>query len=100
MARTHKDAALKSRIENLIKQFKDKTIKETIYLIAGICGISYRTASEHVYAFNAQKTLYESGFKEKCEHDWSNASSTPGGLCKECRLCGKTKFIELNNETP
>ena len=31
-----------------------------------------------------------------CEHEWSNAFTTPGGLCKECRLCGRTKFLKVS----
>jgi len=30
----------------------------------------------------------------KC-HEWSLPFSTPGGLVKECRLCGLTKFITI-----
>ena len=94
MAKTKRDIMLKARIEHLIKQFTDKPDKEAIYLIAGACEISKRTASEHFYSFKAKQTLLESGFKEKCSHQWSNAFSTPGGLCKECQLCGKTQFIQ------
>ncbi len=94
MAITKKDMMLKARVENLTKQFKDKTDKETIYLIAGICEISHRTASEHFHAAKARQTLLDSGFEEKCEHNWSNYFATPGGLCKECRLCHKTKFAK------
>ena len=36
--------ALKARIKNLMKQFVGKPDKEAIYAIAGVCGISQRTA--------------------------------------------------------
>ena len=94
MAITQKDAALKMRVKNLMKQFLDKPNKEAIYAIAGLCGISQRTASEHFHAFKAQETLKEFGFEEKCEHDWSQAFGTAGGLVKECRLCGKTEEVQ------
>lgn len=95
MAKTNRDMILKARIEQIIKNFKNKTDKEIIYLIAGQCGITHRTASEHFHSYKAQKTLKESGFKEKCSHDWSNWFSTPGGLAKECGMCGKTKFAKM-----
>jgi hypothetical protein len=31
----------------------------------------------------------------ECNHVWSNYFSTPGGLARECSLCGKT---ELKNK--
>ncbi len=92
MPKTTTDMQKKVRIMNLIENFKDKTDKEMIYMIAGMCGVSHRTASEHFHAYKAQKTLRESGFVEKCEHDWSNYFCTPGGLAKECRICGRTEF--------
>jgi len=30
-----------------------------------------------------------------CEHQWSNASSTPGGLMRECNICHETKLVEV-----
>ena len=93
MAITKKDLALKNRIGCLIEQFHGKSDKEIIYLIAGVCKISHRTASEHFHAIKAKQTLLESGFKEECIHDWSNAFGTSSGLVKECRLCGKTKNV-------
>ena len=98
MAITKRDMLLKSRIENLLKQFQDKPDKEVIYLISGLCKISHRVASENFHAFKAKQTLLASGFKDNCTHDWSNAFATPGGLCKECRLCGITEFIEVAKE--
>ncbi len=97
MAITQKDAALKARIKNLMKQFVGKPDKEAIYAIAGVCGISQRTTSEHFHAFKAQQALKEFGFKEKCEHDWSQAFGTAGGLVKECRLCGRTEEVGIHN---
>jgi len=99
MAKTKKDTMLKNRIKNLMNQFKDKDDKEVIYGIAGICNIAHRTASEHFHSIKSQQTLLQSGFKENCEHDWSNAFTTAGGLCKECLLCGEIKFINIENET-
>ena len=98
MARTNRDMQLKYRIEQIIKQFKDKPDKELIYILAGHCGISHRTASEHFNAFKAQQTLKESGFVEKCGHEWSSFFCTPGGLVKECKLCRKTEFAKIKNE--
>ena len=98
MAITKRDFLLKNRIENLLKQFKDKPDKEVIYLLAGLCKISHRTASEHFHAFKARQTLKKEGFVDNCTHDWSVPFATPGGLCKECRLCGETKFVEIAKE--
>lgn len=94
MAKTQKDVYLRNRIESLTKQLYDKPDNEVIDAIAGICGISLRTASEHFRAVKAQKKLLDSGFKEECAHDWSTAFMTPGGLVSECRLCGKKKEIK------
>ena len=30
-----------------------------------------------------------------CEHQWSNAFSTPGGLMRECNICHETKIVEV-----
>jgi hypothetical protein len=97
MAITNKDNAIKVRVMSLAKQLKleKKSDKEIIYAIAGICGISHRTASEHFHAWKAQETLSELGFNEECQHDWSNAFATSDGLTKECRLCHKTEDIKL-----
>lgn len=95
MAITKRDILLKNRIENLLEQFKDKPEKEVIYIISGLCKISHRCASEHFHAYKAKQTVLKEGFKDNCSHDWSNASATPGGLCKECRLCGKSKFVKV-----
>ena len=89
------DNALKVRIMNLVRQIKGKSDKEIIYSIAGMCGISYRTASEHFHAWKAQQTLLELGFEEKCLHDWSSSFGTAGGLVKECRLCHKTEEVKV-----
>lgn len=80
-------------------QEKEKTDKEIIYSISGICGISHRTASEQFKAFKAQKTLADLGIdiKTSCEHEWSNYFSTPGGLAAECRLCGAIKKAGVEN---
>ena len=94
MAQTQKDKQLKIRIENIIKQNTHIQDKELIHLIAGVCGVSFRTASEHFHNFKSQQNLSEFRFKDDCIHQWSNAFSTPGGLMKECVLCHETKFVE------
>lgn len=95
MAKTNRDMQLKARIQFLINQFPDKPDKEIIYLIAGNCGVTHRTASEHYHTFKAQKNLKDMGFLEECKHDWSSYFSTPGGLARECKLCGKTEFAKI-----
>lgn len=96
MATTKRDDNLKKRIIYLIKQLQGKEDKEIIYMIAGVCGVSTRTATEHFKSYKAQQTLKELGFEESCVHEWSNAYSTAGGLVKECINCGVTKNINLN----
>ena len=99
MAKTQKDMQLNTTIKILIPKFKKegKTDKEIIYLIAGICNVSHRTASEHFHSYNARERLKDFGIDltKDCPHDWSCAYSTAGGLCKECRMCGKVKFIKI-----
>ena len=92
MAKTKRDMQIKARIQQIIKELKDTPEKDLIYTIAGQCGISRRTASEHYHAIKAQKLLEESGFKNICTHKWNNYFCTPAGLCRECLMCGKTEF--------
>ena len=88
-----RDIELKNRIKMIFIQLteQDKTDKEIIEGVAGLCGISFRTASEHFRAWKAQKSLQDLGFKVECPHEWSNWFSTPTGLVRECRLCFKTE---------
>ena len=99
MAKTEKDIQLNTRIRIIIDklQKEKKTDKEIIYLVAGLCNISHRTASEHFHALKAQQSLkdFKIDLSKDCIHEWSNAYSTPGGLAKECRVCGKVKFIKI-----
>jgi hypothetical protein len=94
MAKTQRDIALHDRIINLINQLKG-TDKEIIEQISGICGICFKTASEHYRGYKAQKNFKESEFKEICGHNWSNAFSTPGGLMRECLLCHETQEVKI-----
>ena len=36
--------------------------------------------------------------KGECPHIWSLPSSTPGGLVRECQLCGKTETIKVQKD--
>ncbi len=35
---------------------------------------------------------------EECQHIWSNAFSTPGGLMRECNICHKTEFLKVQKD--
>ena len=97
MAKTKNDIELQSRIKSLSSQLteKGKTKEEIIEMIAGVCGISLRTASEHYRAWKAQQTLKEMGFNEECAHEWSNAFGTAKGLARECLRCHKVEDVSL-----
>jgi len=97
MAKTHRDIDLALRIKSLSEQLTGagKSSNEIIEMIAGVCAISLRTASEHYRAWKAQKTLNEIGFVETCSHQWSVPFTTPGGLVKECRVCHTTEEVNL-----
>lgn len=94
MAKSNKDIALKNRIDNLIPQLIGSD-SEIIAQIAGVVGISLKTASEHYRAFKAQQHILDNGFKEVCTHKWGNAFSTAGGLIRECLLCHETKPVKI-----
>jgi len=94
MAATQKDLMNRERIKNLMVQLKG-TDKEIINQIAGIVGISFRTAREHYNIAKSQQKLTNLGFNEKCPHSWSNAFMTAGGLVKECNLCHETRRVNL-----
>lgn len=94
MAKTKRDMMLKARVGQIIKSLEGKEDKEIIYSIAGLCGISHRTASEHFRAHKAQKALKDYDPTINCPHDWSNWFSAPGGLARECKICGKNEYLE------
>lgn len=94
MAATKRDRFLRKRIEQLMKNFKDKAEEQQILLIAGILGISKKTCKDHYQTIKAQQSLTDI-IPNKCPHDWSHPFSTPYGLARECRMCGQSKEVKI-----
>jgi len=50
-------------------------------------------------SYYLKKADIKTGKLPACVHDWStNAYSSPGGLFKECLICGETKLIQNPKE--